>query len=130
MFLIFLFGGLRPPLPPFFCHLVKVKLVFIIFIRKAPPPATPVFSFGRLPLDGSHEPPVVRYDQREGSEEPPSGFADAERRIVSDRRYKLSICVKSENHSFRLVVHTATRRATSHTVPADTGLNTLYASVL
>ena len=97
------------------CYTAKVLILFI-FIRKAPTRWLPRTS--------------CSYDQREGSEEPPSGFADVERRIVSDRRYKLSICVKSENHSFRLVVHTATRRATSHTVPADTGLNTLYASVL
>ena len=43
MILLFLFGGLGPPHPPFFCHLVKVKLVFflIYFYSGGSAPRTP-----------------------------------------------------------------------------------------
>ena len=47
VFIIFLFWGLCPPHPLFFCHLVKVRIVFIIFIRGPCPPHPPFFlSFG------------------------------------------------------------------------------------
>ena len=56
-------------------------LLLIFVIREAPHP--PLFSFGRLPQT------PFSYDRREGSGEPPNGFADAERRSVSYSQYKL-----------------------------------------
>ena len=72
----FFIRGAPPPAPPvFFCHLVKVRLVFIIFIRGAQPP---FFFIRKAPTRWLPRTPCS-YDQREGSWEPPHGFADARR---------------------------------------------------